>query len=129
MTETKTVLVVDDDWMNLELMEATLERGGYTCITADNINDGLNKALHEQPAVALLDVRLPGNKSGYDLCKQLKDMPETRHIIVIMLTAFDGDAEKKRAEEAGADAFLTRGKGGRIIINMITELLNRPSDV
>lgn len=128
MAEPINILVVDDDWMNLELMEATLERGGFACITADNLKDGFTKALEQQPVAALLDVRLPGNESGYDLCRRLKTTPETQHIRVLMLTAFDGDAEKQRAMEAGADGFLTRGKGGMTIINAIKDLLSDAPD-
>lgn len=128
MTEPATILVVDDDWMNRELMEAALEAGGYNCLLAEDAEEGFEMAHTHQPDAALLDVRLAGDESGYDLCQKLKSTPSTQAIRVMMLTAFDGEADRRRAKQAGADGFLTRGKGVSSILSAIETLLAGTSD-
>ena len=103
----KLILVIDDDAMNREVMEAFLEAEKYRVQVASDGEGGLQKALAHPPDLILLDVKMPG-KSGYAICRELKTHPRTRSIPVVMVTGFSGEKERERGYSAGADGFLTR---------------------
>jgi len=67
----------------------------------------LAKAQAEKPDIILLDVMMPG-MDGFQVCRQLKDDPETRHIPIVLVTALDGRSDRILGLEAGADEFLTK---------------------
>jgi two-component system sensor histidine kinase ChiS len=103
----KLILVIDDDAMNREVMEAFLNAEDYRVQLAADGESGLQKAINYPPDLILLDVRMPG-KSGYDICRELKAHPRTADVPVVMVTGFSGAEERKRGCNAGADGFLTR---------------------
>ena len=104
---TARVLIVDDIPANVRLLQAKLEADYYDVITAGNGEAGIETAIEEQPDIILLDVMMPG-VDGYEVCRQLKHHPETRHIPIILLTALDGREDRLSGLEAGADDFLTK---------------------
>ncbi|MBW8735457.1 MAG: response regulator, partial [Asticcacaulis sp.] len=104
---TARVLIVDDIPANVRLLQAKLEADYYDVITAGNGEAGIETAIEEQPDIILLDVMMPG-VDGYEVCRQLKHHPETRHIPIILLTALDGRDDRLSGLEAGADDFLTK---------------------
>jgi DNA-binding response OmpR family regulator len=99
------VLIVDDDWMNRELLQAHLSE--YTCVTAPNGEKALEIALSQRPDLILLDLRLPG-MSGYEVCTRLRAAPETERIPVLVISALDDDFSRQRAVDSGVDDFLAR---------------------
>ena len=101
------VLVVDDIEANRRLMKAKLESHYHTVSLAANGREALEIAAHEEPQIILLDVMMPG-MDGYEVCRRLKTMPETRHIPVAMLTALTDAEDRVRGLEAGADDFLSK---------------------
>jgi len=116
-----TILIVDDDWMNLELIEAFLEKDGHTVHTAVSAAKGLAAAIALLPAVILCDVRL-GNDSGYDVCAALKSNPATRAIPVIILTAYEKSEERAKALAAGADDFISKLGNIPLVAQRVREL-------
>jgi two-component system cell cycle response regulator len=111
------ILVVDDDWMNRDLMQAHLTVAGYEVVTANSGEKALQLVDAQMPDLILLDVRMHG-MSGYDVCAHLKSQEATRHIPIIIVTALDKDEDYQRAVEVGADDFLPKppvaGKNPRI---------------
>ena len=101
------ILVVDDIEANVRLLEAKLEAEYYEVLTAGDGPTALAVAANEQPDIVLLDVMMPG-MDGFQVCRRLKDDPETRHIPVVLVTALDGRADRIAGLEAGADDFLTK---------------------
>ncbi len=101
------ILVVDDVEANVRLLEAKLTADYYDVITASDGPTALAKAASEQPDIVLLDVMMPG-MDGFQVCRRLKDDPETRHIPVVLVTALDGRQDRIAGLEAGADEFLTK---------------------
>lgn len=101
------VLVVDDDWMGRELLEAYLKQAGYQVRLAHSGEQGLRLALAEPPAVIMLDVLLPGI-DGIEVCRQLKQAEHTRGVAVLMITALLSEEDRQRALAAGADGFVTK---------------------
>ncbi|MFP5447992.1 MAG: PleD family two-component system response regulator [Alphaproteobacteria bacterium] len=101
------ILVVDDIEANVRLLEAKLSAEYYEVLTAYDGPTALAMAAAEQPDIVLLDVMMPG-MDGFQVCRRLKDDPETRHVPVVLVTALDGRADRIAGLEAGADEFLTK---------------------
>jgi two-component system cell cycle response regulator len=101
------ILVVDDVEANVRLLEAKLTADYYDVITASDGPTALARAAADQPDIVLLDVMMPG-MDGFQVCRRLKDDPETRHIPVVLVTALDGRHDRIVGLEAGADEFLTK---------------------
>lgn len=104
---TKTVLVVDDDELNLKLFRAMLTREGYAVLTSQTGEDGVRIALSEHPAVILMDVKLPGI-DGLEATRRIKADPTTAAIPVIAVTAWAGEEDRLRAREAGCVEFVAK---------------------
>ncbi|MDV6332785.1 PleD family two-component system response regulator [Asticcacaulis sp. 201] len=104
---TARVLIVDDIPANVRLLQAKLEADYYEVLTANDGQVAIDMAIAEQPDIILLDVMMPGI-DGYEVCRQIKDHPETRHIPIILITALDGRDDRLFGLEAGADDFLTK---------------------
>ena len=101
------ILVVDDIEANVRMLEAKLSAEYYEVLTAYDGPTALAMAAAEQPDIVLLDVMMPG-MDGFQVCRRLKDDPETRHVPVVLVTALDGRADRIAGLEAGADEFLTK---------------------
>ncbi len=101
------ILVVDDIEANVRLLEAKLSAEYYEVLTASDGPTALAMAATEKPDIVLLDVMMPG-MDGFQVCRRLKDDPETRHIPVVLVTALDGRSDRVAGLEAGADEFLTK---------------------
>ncbi|HEX7757910.1 MAG TPA: PleD family two-component system response regulator [Caulobacteraceae bacterium] len=104
---TARILVVDDIDANVRLLQAKLQAEYYDVLTAHDGATALAIAASEKPDIVLLDVMMPG-MDGFQVCRRLKEDPETRHIPVVLVTALDGRADRITGLEAGADEFLTK---------------------
>lgn len=98
------ILIVDDDWLNVEVLEAYLQRD-YTTCTVNSGEKALEYVKTNPPDVILMDVRMSG-MDGYQATATLKDDPTTANIPVIIVTAFDSKKDVERAVDAGADDVL-----------------------
>lgn len=101
------VLVVDDIWPNIKMLEAHLRSQYYEVLTAASGPEALEKAKNESPDIILLDVMMPG-MDGFETCKRLKSNPLLSHIPVVMVTALTDAQDKVRGLEVGADDFLSK---------------------
>jgi two-component system alkaline phosphatase synthesis response regulator PhoP len=102
-----TLLLVDDNQQNLELMQAWLEPLGCRLEMAHDGQEALDVAARVHPDVVLLDVMMP-RMSGFEACRRLKDAPATRDTVIIMVTALNEVGDFERAVESGCDDFLTK---------------------
>jgi adenylate cyclase len=106
MDRTARLLVIDDTPENGRLLKAMLSPQGYSVSLAYSGGEGLEKVRTEHPDLVLLDIVMP-DMTGYDVCRRLREDPETRLLPVVMLTS-SGDQDKVDAIEAGADDFIAR---------------------
>lgn len=110
MTEnnvTPTILVVDDNQQNLELMQAYLEDIDCNTLAAEDGQEALDAIKENMPDLIILDVMMPV-MSGFEVCKRLKNNPETADIPIIMVTALNEFGDIERAIDVGTDDFLSK---------------------
>jgi class 3 adenylate cyclase len=101
------ILVVDDQPQNVRLLEQLLTLSGYEVATASSGPEALAKVAKETPDIVLLDVVMP-QMSGYEVCRAIRENPETALLPIVMVTALDPAEERVRGIESGADDFLAK---------------------
>jgi DNA-binding response OmpR family regulator len=102
-----TILIVDDEPANVDMLSQELEEEGYALMTARDGAEALIKVQEHQPDLILLDVMMP-NVDGFTVCRILKGSGRTVLIPVIMLTALRSHQDRVRGIEAGADDFISK---------------------
>ena len=107
MSDTNRVLIADDNAANCELLEAYLAQLDCEIEFATDGQDTLDKVESFAPDLILLDVMMP-RLSGFEVCKILKDDPEKRRIMILMVTALNEIGDIERAVNAGTDDFLSK---------------------
>jgi len=117
-----TILVVDDNPINLKLVSDLLAFEGYRVLKAVNGELAAASVQEDLPDLILLDVDLPGI-DGLTLTKRLKGDPRTADIIIVALTAFAMKADRQRAVAAGCDAYVTKPINTRELPAQVAELL------
>ncbi len=120
------VLVVDDDWMNRELLEAYLVSAGYCVRLANSGEKALEMAWAEPPDLVMLDVRLTGI-DGFEVCRRLRADPRTAQVPVLMLTALESGEEHCQAEAAGANGFVTKPFDATVLLAQVAALVGHAS--
>ncbi len=102
-----TILVVDDEELNVKFLNTFLTRKGYAVVSAETGLRALKKIQETNPDVVLLDAMMP-EMDGFEVCRRLRSDPATRMLPVIMVTALHSVEDEVRALEAGADDFLSK---------------------
>ena len=123
---TARVLVVDDIFPNVKLLETKLTAEYFDVITAMNGPDAL--AICEQGLcdIVLLDVMMPG-MNGFEVCRRLKNAPVTAHLPVVMVTALDQPSDRLMGLDAGADDFLTKPVDDTALLARVRSLVRLKS--
>ncbi|MYM53926.1 phosphate regulon transcriptional regulator PhoB [Thalassovita mangrovi] len=106
-TTQPTVLVVEDEPAQREVLAYNLEAEGFRVVKAENGEDGLIMVDEENPDIIVLDWMLP-SVSGIEVCRRLKTRPETRSIPIIMLSARSEEVDRVRGLETGADDYVVK---------------------
>jgi CheY-like chemotaxis protein len=119
----KRVLIVDDDPMNRELIEAFLKRGGYVTETAASGTQVYDRiGVGDFPDLILLDARL-GEPDGFEVCATLKGDPATQAIPIMMLSASKLASDIQHAKEVGADDYYHKPDGWAGLMSKVKALV------
>jgi DNA-binding response OmpR family regulator len=120
--EPGTIVVVEDDPNIADLVELYLRRDGFRVIQAASGEAGLSAAEREQPRMVLLDVGLPGEIDGFEVCRRLQSKSR---VPVLMLTARDSETDRVVGLELGADDYVTKPFSPRELVARVRAILRR----
>ena len=116
------ILVVDDNEQNLELLQAYLEDLQCRTIPAKDGVEALEIIKKSKPDLVLLDVMMP-KMSGFEVCRRIKNNPQTADLPVIMVTALNELGDIERAIESGTDDFLSKPVNKLELITRVKTML------
>ena len=117
-----TVLVVDDNEQNLELLVAYMEPLGCKILTAPDGAEALEQVRQNPIDLILLDIMMP-RMSGFEVCRKLKSDPGTREIPIIMVTALNELGDIERGVECGTDDFISKPVNRLELVTRVKSLL------
>ena len=117
-----SILLVDDNAQNLELMAAFLEELPCTLQTASDGVEAIESIERMRPNLVILDVMMP-RMSGFEVCQKIKSQPSTREIVVIMVTALNEVSDYERAVECGTNDFITKPVNKLELLTRVRTLL------
>ena len=103
----KTVLIVEDNELNMKLFRDLLEAHGYQTSGTSNGFESLDLVRKLRPDLILMDIQLP-QVSGLEVTRWIKDDPELRAIPVVAVTAFAMKGDEERIREGGCEAYLSK---------------------
>jgi CheY-like chemotaxis protein len=115
---------VDDNPINLKLISYVLEFAGYQVLSAADADEALDIMRRVQPSLILMDIALPG-MDGLTFTRKLKADAETRHIVIVALTAFAMKGDDAKAKEAGCDGYITKPIDTRKLPELVAGFLNQ----
>lgn len=124
MSDPHTILVVEDNPMNLKLARDVLEAKGYQVLAAENGEDGVTLARTAHPDLVLMDIQLPGI-DGVEALARLRADPATAAVPVVAFTASVMAGDRSRVTAAGFDAFVTKPIELKSFLATLAKLLER----
>lgn len=104
---TKTVLIVEDNELNMKLFSDLLDAHGYLTVQTRNGVEAVELARRHKPDLILMDIQLP-EVSGLQVTQWIKDDDELRHIPVIAITAFAMKGDEEKIRQGGCEAYLSK---------------------
>ncbi|HEX4056115.1 MAG TPA: response regulator [Tepidisphaeraceae bacterium] len=117
-----TVLIVDDNPQNVELLQAFLESLPVKIATAADGVEALAKVAEHKPDLILLDIMMP-RMSGFQVCRRIKNDPKTKDIQVLMVTALNELGDIEQATECGTDDFVSKPVNKFELLTRVKSLL------
>jgi two-component system, OmpR family, phosphate regulon response regulator PhoB len=124
MTQPPLVLVVEDEAALVTLLRYNLEREGFRVSEARDGEEAMLQIAEQMPDLVILDWMLP-LMSGIEVCRQLRRLPETRRLPIVMLTARGEEGDKLRGLDAGADDYITKPFSPSELIARLRAVLRR----
>jgi two-component system cell cycle response regulator DivK len=124
----KSVLIVDDNPMNMKLVRVLLTGEGYDVRTAADALEALAVLKHWHPSLILMDIQLPGI-DGLELTRRLKADSTTENIIIIGLTAYAMKGDEERILAAGCDGYIAKPIDTRTLPHLIATLIERKATI
>jgi len=118
----RSILIIDDDALNLKLFAMTLAGRGYRVLLAMDARRGLELACSQRPDLIMMDIQLP-DMSGLEATRALKQGAATRGIPVLITTAFLID--KDALSESGCDAYLPKPFSGPQLLSALDSLISQ----
>lgn len=120
----KLILVIEDEEDILALIQFNLIKAGYRVECAATGEDGFKRARDFNPDLIILDLMLPGI-DGMEVCRRLRQTPDTKHTPIIMLTARGEEHDIVKGLEQGADDYISKPFSAQVLIARIQAVLRR----
>ncbi|MBS1549622.1 MAG: response regulator transcription factor [Bacteroidetes bacterium] len=124
----KKILLVDDEQDILEILSYNLEKEGYWVYTAQNGNEGIEKAKEILPDLILLDVMMPG-KDGIETCEELRQIKELQKTLIVFLSARSEEFSQLAGYNAGANDYIIKIIKPKVLISKVNALLHLTTQV
>ncbi len=118
------VLVVEDDRSLADIVRYNLQQAGYEVLWAFDGPDGLTQAQMHAPDLIVLDLMLPGI-DGLEVCRRLRASPQTKDILILMLTAKGEEADHLVGFSVGCDDYVVKPYSVKILLERIKALIRR----
>jgi two-component system, cell cycle response regulator DivK len=118
----KTILYVEDNERNRQIVRDLLKRTKYSLIEAHDGEAGVAKALEARPDLILMDIQLP-KISGTEAMRQLRAQAATANTPIVAITSFALSGDEQKAKEAGATAYLAKPYSPRDLLGLIRKIL------
>jgi CheY-like chemotaxis protein len=126
MSQLATILLVDDNVLNMIVTADVLEYAGYAVLRAENVAEAQVILQRTMPNLVLLDIQMPG-MDGLTFTRLLKADPAYRSIPVVALTALAMRGDDQKALAAGCDGYITKPIDTRKLPDQVAEILQRSS--
>lgn len=120
----KRILIVEDQADIRRLIRWSLEEGDYQIFEAANGRLGLDAVRALRPDLLLLDVMMPGDLDGYQVCSTLRSDPDFARLPILLLTARAQQGDRAAGERAGADDYLVKPFSPMVLVDTVERLLN-----
>lgn len=117
------ILIAEDDQDIRELVVLTLQFNGYDVVSAIDGAQAVEKAQEDTFDLILMDVRMP-RMTGYEACRQLREMETTRDVPIIFLSAKGQESEIQAGMDAGATQYILKPFAPDVLARKISEVLN-----
>jgi len=118
------ILIAEDERDIRELVNFSLQFGGFAVVQAANGAEAVEQAQKELPDLILMDVRMP-KMTGYEACRQMKSMSELRDIPVVFLSAKGQETEIQTGLEAGAEEYILKPFAPDELVKQVQAVLDR----
>ena len=116
------ILIVEDDIYMQDLLTEILSREEYETETASSGFEAGTKVVKFKPGLVILDLIMP-LMSGFEVCRMIKEDPDTSHIKILALTGYDTEENRKKIMEAGADGYMTKPVERVVLLRHVENLL------
>jgi len=124
-TQARRILVVDDNRDSAESIATLLQLSGHRTMTVHDGVEAVEAAERFRPEVVLLDVGLP-KISGIEACRRIRTLPNGRNIIIVALTGWGQDSDRRKTREAGFDAHLVKPVDYTELLQLLAALMPLP---
>ena len=122
-TQEKTVLIVEDNELNMKLFHDLLDAHGYRTLQTREGMEALEIARSERPDLILMDIQLP-EISGLEITKWIKEDDNLRHIPVIAVTAFAMKGDEEKIRDGGCEAYIAKPISVSLFLETVKKFLD-----
>jgi CheY-like chemotaxis protein len=119
----KTILVVEDNKLNMKLVRGLIKIGKYRMLEANDAESGIQLVREQRPDLVLMDIQLPG-MDGLSATKIIKEDPELKDIPIVALTSYAMQGDKEKALAAGCTGYIAKPIDTRKFLETVSQYLN-----
>ena len=123
-SNTRKILIADDEPDILEILKYNLSGEGYQVITAKDGDEAIDRAKFFHPDLIVLDIMMP-KKNGVEVCEILRKQPAFRETLILFLTALSDEGTQLRGFETGADDYISKPISPKVFLSKVNSLFRR----